>query len=209
MCLHRRLGRYPVLPLAGFLLDKVIRHEEAGSIRASVEGQPVARTQIAREAQVDTSGLPVVCEVLDRRRIQVSVRRTTLDSDGDCRSVPSVLVRRRSDPGVLARGASALQVRCKVVALQSSSSRIECDHAAQPATVFGWNASREDTYGFEFSVLERGRESDGPVVVQRHAVNHVLGVVFGTARMQDGVGLEQPARHRRDDIDGASPQHCP
>ena len=76
----------------------------------------------------------------------------------------------------------------------------------QPAAVLGRDPRRENVHGFELVVFERRSERDGTVVVEGHPIDDVLGVVFRTSRVEDGVGLQQPAGQGGHDIDGAASQ---
>ena len=88
---------------------------------------------------------------------------------------------------------------------RSGTARVQRDHAAQPAAVLGRDPGRAHAYRLKLAVLERRGERDRPVVVQRHAVDHILCVVFRPARVQYRVGLEQPTRHCGHNVDSAAP----
>ncbi len=105
--------------------------------------------------------------------------------------------------------AARLQSDLAGVAPVARAARVQCDDAAEPASVFCWNAGRENVHGFEFIVLEGRCKPDRAVIVERDAVDHILRVVFRPARMQHGVGFQQPAGHRGHHINGASSQGCP
>ena len=83
---------------------------------------------------------------------------------------------------------------------------VKLDHAAEPPAEFSGNVGGHHVDRLELVDLEARSETQRAVVVQRDAVDDVLRVVFRPARMQHGVGLEQPSRHGVDSVDRAATQ---
>ena len=77
----------------------------------------------------------------------------------------------------------------------------DLDHASQAATELGGNTGSAHRHGFEFIYAQALGEGRRTIVVERNAVNDVLHIIFGSARMQHAVGLQQPAGLRVHDID--------
>ena len=109
----------------------------------------------------------------------------------------------RQRSGMIVKRA-ALVNELGVVARACDSPRVQRNDAAQPAPVLRRNPGSHHVDRFEFVILKRRREGDRPVVIDRHPIDHVLRVVFRPARMQHGVCLQQPTRHRRHRINGAA-----
>src|SRR5688572_1580105 len=84
------------------------------------------------------------------------------------------------------------------------SARIERDDATEASSILSGKTGCKNIHCFEFVILEGGSECNRPVVVQRHAVDHVLGVVLRSTGMEHSVGFEQPARHGCDDVGSAA-----
>ena len=75
------------------------------------------------------------------------------------------------------------------------------DHASNLASEFGRNAGGVGLDRLHIVEIVGGRERGRAVVEDGEAVDNILRVIFGAARMDDSVGLEHPAGLRLDDVD--------
>ena len=69
----------------------------------------------------------------------------------------------------------------------------DLDHASELAAVLGRIAARENAHAAHVFGADLGRERGRTVVRHREPVDDELGLVFGTARVQDAVGFDQPS----------------
>ena len=193
-----------VLTVARLLLCGMVRNKEACSVRPGVDGEPAARSPTSLPNRtLPPSRTRLVVEILEGRRIQVAVRASSQKSDGHLRPAPGVLVRECAEPRSVA---ASQHVHRGAVAQRGVPPRVEGDHPGKPPAVLGRNSGDENRDRLELTGVECRGKADRPVVVQRHSVDDVLRVVLRAARVKDRVGLDQPARHGRDDIDNAAAQ---
>src|SRR5207302_4138299 len=104
--------------------------------------------------------------------------------------------------------AAAGKTRLSVKTLAHVADCRDFNHSAQLASVLGrkacgQDADRIDIIGFNF----RG-DCRGAVVRQGNAIDYILRLIFGAARMKNAVGLQQPSRLGIDQVNDRAAGRC-
>ena len=147
----------------------------------------------------DVRGRSVVGEILFDGRIEISIRRRQLP--------PATLKVVFAHPySPIASALLVSKLPTETEALPPNPCRRlrrgdDLDHAAQLPAVLGRIAAGQDVHRMDVVGADLRREGGRAVVRQRQAVDDVLRLIFGAARMQNAVGFEQPARLRVHEVE--------
>src|SRR5687767_11681090 len=98
--------------------------------------------------------------------------------------------------------AAHCEIHFRVTAAAFDAAGVENNYTTQASAELSRNAGRHYTQRLKLPALEYRSERNRAIVVHRHAVHNVLGVVLRAARVQYAVRFDKPARHGRDHIDG-------
>src|ERR1700730_1950358 len=187
----------PILPLAGGLLELFVRNAKPRELVADTEAKAVAVGKISLVTDGEITRSASVRIVLNNGRIQIAIGPITAGAGTQCVFSPGVL-----DPGIGGHRikAAARKNRLAMQAQASVCGGVHFDDAAHLSPILGRNVRRVDAQGLNIVRFYFRAKAGRAIVREGNAVNDKLGLVFGAARMQNGVALIEPSGLRTDEI---------
>ena len=195
----------PLLALARRLLDLLIGHEKTRRGAAHRGAEPIAIGEYVVALRKQADRPPMVRVVLDDRRIEIPIRPPRVGAPAHRVAFPPVARANRSADRV---EAAAVDGCARVAARLALHFRDDVDDAAQLAAVFGWITGGHHAQRLHVVGIQIRQERRRSVVGQRNTVNQVLRLVLAAPRVQNAVGLDDPARLRAHQVGERSSGQC-
>ena len=178
------------LALARGLLHLFVRNFVAREFVANDEAQAIVRRQVALVVDGKIAQRARVRVVLRNHGIQIVVRHAAAGAAAERILAPDVLpLRERARRVEAAAGKHDLAVEARLRVLKG----VDLDHATHFSAVLRGNARGVDAHRLHVVGFNLRSEAGRAIVGQRDAVDHKLGLIFRTARMQDGIAFVEPA----------------
>src|ERR1700751_3127567 len=186
-----------VLPLAGLLLQKLIRDEEAGKLMTHVDAEAIPRGEVALISDGEVTEGSGIGEVFRDDRIEVVSGRAAGCAGAECVAAPYLLQLTVRGGGVIAAtGEYELPVEAGI----GLAARIELDDPSHFSAVLGGISGSVDADRIQVVGSDLRAEAWRAVVREGYAVDHELRLIFGAARMKDGVAFVEPSWLRVDQV---------
>ncbi len=179
-----------VLALSGSLLDLLVRYQEPGFAVAGGEAHAVGVVEVALERSGERGARSVVRKIREYRRVEVAIGRKSVAAGTGGRAARGVLGGEKPAHRI---EAAAIDGCGTVEPGRGVAGGIDLHHAAQLAAELGGDAAGIGLHRLHVVGFHAGGKGGRAVILHGKAVHDVLRFVFGLARVEHAVGLEQPA----------------
>src|ERR1700680_961877 len=203
--LPARLRVCNVLLLSSILLDEVVRHKESRQVVRNCDTHPVAIRNLALVRAGKSAPISRVCEILEHRRVQVTICMETITAEREPVSPPCI----RDSCGIPhSRRSSPTCIDSAVQPGRNILFRGHLNDSAELSSILCGITRSQYAHRLYIACIKRWRKGRRTIFRERHSVQDVLHVILRTSRMQNAVPLVQPSRQVIDEV-GEMPSWLP